>query len=177
MDITHSRNVKGGLASPTLKAGYKTYDYFKFYRKNKGSLDKSDFSAVLRECNKAVVEEITETAEEYVLPAGMGKVSFRKRKNKVVMTETGIKSNALVDWKKTMDLWESDPLAKRNKILVRYTNMHTGRYSIRITIFSRKFFNREYFAFRFKRSFKRALAKRILTYNKNKIEVQIAKTI
>lgn len=177
MSLIADRNIRGGKASPNIKTNYGTKDYYSFYKGEKGTLERSPFAAILRKCNKAVVEEVIENAEEYTLPHGIGKISFRKRKNKASVSGGKIFSTALVDWKKTMKLWEESPIARRNKIMVRYDNMHTGRYSFRISMFKRAFENKDYFAFRYKRSLKRAFAERILTYNKQKIEAQIAKTI
>lgn len=177
MSLIEDRNRKGGLASPNIKAKFGTKDFFRYYRKNKGTLERDPFAVVLRECNKALMEEVLENAEEYTLPYGIGRISFRKRKNRAIVNGTKIYSTALVDWKKTMAMWEENPLAHRNKIKIRYNNMHTGRYSFRIAMFRRDFKNKEYFAFRFKRGLKRAFASRIKTYNKDKIEAQIAKTI
>jgi len=179
MDIIRERNVAGGSAKPKIMVSYGVDQYYKYYRSNKGTLDKGSFAAIMRECNKIVMEEVLENAEEYTLPHGIGRISFRKRKNKAFVSPKGgaIRTNALVDWKKTMELWQGSAHAKRNKILIRYNNMHTGRYSMRISMFARKINNKEYFAFQYKRGFKRKFAERIFTYNKDKIEVQITKTI
>jgi hypothetical protein len=176
-DIIKDRNVKGGLASPNIMGGYGRDDFYSYYRKNGGTLNRDPFARILRECNKALMEELMVGAEDYTLPCGLGRISFRKRKNKAYVSNGGIKSTALIDWKKTMELWQSDPQAKRNKVLLRYTNMNTARYSFRIAMFNRLFKNKEYFAFRFKRGFKRKFSERINTYNLPKIEVEITKTI
>ena len=177
MSLAHDRNVKGGKARPNILSNYGLSDYYRFYRSEKGVLDKAAFSAIMRECNKALVDEILVKAEEYTLPFGIGRISFRKRKNKAFMANNKIYSTAMIDWKKTVELWESNLHAKRNKIMVRYNNMHTGRYSFRIGMFSRRFKNKDYFGFRYKRSFKRLFSERIMEYNKPKIEAEIAKTI
>jgi len=176
-NLIKERNRKGGYASPKIKGGYGKDDFYRHYRSKGGTLKRDPFARILRECNKAIVDELMESAEDYTLPHGIGRISFRKRKNKAFVSKDGIRSTALVDWKKTMQLWEENAHAKRNKILVRYTNMETGRYSFRIAMFNRLFKNKEYFAFRFKRSLKRTFAKRIKTYNKPKIEVEVTKTI
>lgn len=177
MDIIEQRNLRGGKASPLIKGGYGKDDYYKHYRKNGGTLDKALFSRIIRECNLAVVEELLENAESFVLPYGIGTIAFRKRKNKAFITKDGIRTNSLVDWKSTMALWQDNAQAKRTKVLVKYSNLKTGRYSFRIRMFGRTFKNKSFFAFRFKRSFKRGLATRINTYNKPKLEAEITKTI
>lgn len=177
MGIITDRNKRGGQASPKIMGGYGTPDYYRFYKKNGGALDKSAFSRILRATNQALVEELVESAESFSLPYGLGRISFRKRKNKAFMTKDGLKSNSPVDWKKTMELWEKDPHAHRNKIKVKYSNMHTARYSFKIRCFGRTFKNREYFMMTFKRSLKRAFADRINTYNKPKIDAYIQKNI
>lgn len=173
--ITERRNKKGGYASPVIKGGYGKSDYYKHYRHNGGTLLRDPYARVLRAVNKALVEELIEGANDYTLPFGLGRISFRKRKNKAFITVNGIRSTTMVNWKDTMALWEDNPQAKRNKILLRYTNLSTGRYSFRIKMFTRRFANKDYFAFRFKRSFKRSFSDRINTYNKPKIEAQITK--
>ena len=137
MSISSDRNKRGGLASPKIVGGYHNNDYYKFYRKNGGTLDKVSFSRILRKVNKALVEEVLESAESFTLPYGMGSISFRKRKNKAFMTKDGLRVSSPVDWKKTIDLWEKDSHAHRNKIRIRYSNMHTGRYSFKIKCFRR----------------------------------------
>lgn len=177
MGIISDRNKRGGEASPKIMGGYGTPDYYRFYKKNGGALDKSAFSRIQRAANLALVEEMLETAESFSLPYGLGRISFRKRKNKAFMTSVGLRSNSPVDWKSTMELWESDSQAYRNKTRVKYSNMHTARYSFKIKCFGRKFKNREYFMMTFKRSLKRAFADRINTYNKPKIDAFIQKNI
>ncbi len=177
MGIIADRNKRGGQASPNIMGGYGTPDYYRFYKKNGGALDKSAFSRILRASNAALVEEMLESAEQYSLPYGLGQIVFRKRKNKAFMTDKGLKSNSPVNWKETMELWEKDSHAHRNKIRVKYSNMHTGRYSFKIRCFGRKFKNKEYFMMTFKRSLKRAFADRINTYNKPKIDAYINKNI
>ena len=176
MDIIKDRNIKGGKAVPKVRGGYGIEDYYKFYKKGKGMLDTVSFSRIIKSVNKAMVEEVIESAEAFPLPYGMGIIEFRKVKNKAIKTDEGIISNTPVDWQKTMALWEKSPVAYKSKVMVKYSNMHTGRYSFRIRCYSRKFKNKEYFQMTYKRSFKRAFAKRIMTYNKPKIEAYVTNT-
>lgn len=177
MSITSDRNRRGGLASPKIVGGYSNSDYYRFYRENGGTLNKASFSRILRSVNKALVEEVLDNAESVTFPYGMGSISFRKRKNKAFMTKDGLRVSSPVDWKKTINLWENDSQAHRNKIRIRYSNMHTARYSFKIKCFRRKFENKEYFGMVFKRSLKRAFAERINTYEKPKIDAYINKNI
>jgi len=176
-DIIKDRNIRGGKASPNIKGGYGKADFYKYYRANGGTLNRDPFACIIRACNAALVEELIEYAEDYTLPYSLGRISFRKRKNKAYISKDGIKSTALVDWKKTMELWATNPQAKRTKVRIKYSNMATGRYSFRISMFKRLFKNKEYFAFRFKRGLKRKFAARINSYEKPKIEAEITKTI
>ena len=177
MGAIEERNKRGGQASPKVMGGYGTTDYYRFYKKNGGALEKSAFSRILRAANKVVAEEVVDSAETFTLPYGLGQIAFRKRKNKAFMTSKGLRSNSPVNWKETMELWEKDDHARRNKITVKYSNMHTARYSFKIRCFNRRFENREYFMMTFKRSMKRAFADRINTYNKPKLDAYIEKNI
>ncbi len=175
--IIDKRNRRGGLASPKVKGGYGMRDFYKFYCESGGTLSYSKYSTIMRQANTCLTEELLKNAEDYILPHGIGTVSFRKRKNKTYVSKGNILTTAQPDWTKTLKLWEENSQAKRNKILVRYTNVHTGRYSFRVKLFARKFKNKEYFAFKYNRSFKRRFAERIFDYSKANIETQIEKNI
>jgi hypothetical protein len=176
-DFIKARNLKGGYASPKVKGGKGKDDFYKHYKKKGGGLSKDPFARIMRQTNKAVVEELMMFGEDYTLPHGIGRIVFRKRKNQAFMKDGKIVSNQLIDWKASMALWQENPQAKRNKILLKFSSLETGRYSFRIAMFGRKFNNKEYFAFSYKRSFKRAFAKRIKDYSLPKLEVEITKTI
>lgn len=175
MGLIEDRNKRGGEASPNVKGGYGLPDYYRAYKRGGGVLERIAFSRIMKATNKAVVDEVVDSAESFTLPLGMGKIEFRKRKNKAFMTTKGLRSNSPVDWKKTMELWEKDPRAHRNKIKVKLSNMHTARYSYRIKCLGRSFENREYFMMTYKRSLKRAFAERINTYDKPAIDAYIQK--
>lgn len=173
MDLIEQRNYNGGKARPRVMGGFKTEDYYRYYRNNKGALKLSAFRRIIRAANKALVEEVLANAESYTLPYGIGTIDFRKSKNRAFMTKDGVKSSSPVDWKKTMELWVEDSQAHRNKIKVKYSNMHTARYSFSVRCFNKRFKNHEYFKMTFKRSFKRALAERIMSYQGRSIDASI----
>jgi hypothetical protein len=176
-NFIEERNLKGGLASPNVKGGYGVKDYYKFYKQGGGMLSIKDYRRIMRNANAAVVDEVQMFAEDYTLPAGIGRIVFRKRKNKIYMVDGKPKSTAQIDWKSTGELWMTNTAARAAKILKRYTGLTTGRYTFRIAMHARRFKNSEYFAFIYKRSFKRKFATRINSYHLPKIEVEIAKTI
>ena len=88
------------------------------------------------------------------------------------MKDGKVRSTAAINWKDTMELWENDPRAAANKILIRHKNLSTSRYSFRIQTFKRTYLNNEFFSLWYKRTFKRKFAKRIGSYRLPKIEVE-----
>jgi len=171
MGLIHDKNMKGAYQSPKYISRFGTKDYFKSYKENRGTVSRGAFFRIMRKMNKAVVEEILETGEEYNLPHGIGTIYFIKKKNKAIVVDGKVILTAPVDWHSTMKLWEDNEEARDKKVLVRHSNMHTSRYSFRIRCTRMKIKNKKFFKFTIMRSFKRAYAQRIKTYDKDKLDI------
>lgn len=116
-----------------IRPGFGLPDYFKFYKKSypentKYDINRIEFRNICHDYNVAIGEKIVMKNFEFKLPYRLGVIFMRKFKPKLK-----IKNNVLInhnppDFKKTAALWERDPEAKKNKILVRYLNKHTKGY-------------------------------------------------
>lgn len=159
-------------SSKKVPVEYGMKDYYKYYSKNYNyKIDKKTYNNVISELNKFVVEEIVESSKEFILPHRTGFIGIVKIKRGVKMLpDNTVINSSPPDWKKTIELWNNDEEAKKNKILVRYKNTHTGGYvyNIKYNRYNATFKNKSNMIFLPTRDFKRAIAKRINDYSKEK---------
>ena len=118
---------------------YKFYGdlYFREYEGKKIIIDRdtkfyvpySEYSAVLDSFNMKLRDLILYDSFDFIMPHRMGMLAIRKKKLTPWIDENNNLVNPLpVDWKTTMDLWDTDPVAKEKKTLVRHYNKHTKGY-------------------------------------------------
>jgi hypothetical protein len=151
---------------------YGMSDYYKFYTKNYPyKVEKRTYNEVISELNKFIVDEVVDTAKEFILPHRTGFIGIAKIKRGVTLLpdNTIINTNP-PDWKATNKLWDEDPEAKEKKILVRHKNTHTGGYvyTIKYNKYNATFNNKAAMSFIATRDFKRAVTRRINDYSKEK---------
>lgn len=156
----------------TRPSEYGMNDYYKFYKKNYPyKVERKIYNSVITDLNKFVVEEIVDTSKEFMLPHRVGYVLITKSKRGVIMLpDNTIINTAPPDWKSTIELWNKDPEAKEKKIIVKYKNTHTGGYvyNIKYNKYNATYKNKSTMVFLPTRDFKRAVAKRINDYSKEK---------
>lgn len=86
------------------------------------------------------------------------------KKKKVCLRERDGKINKRylkIDYKRTKELWNNDPVAKKEKKLIFHLNQHTGGFYYKISWdkrYARKVANITYFKFVFVRKWKRMIA-------------------
>lgn len=138
---------KKGKQTEKHKAHIKSLDFYKFYsimhfkeynekRKrvliDKASpyyIDYSKYCKILSSFNITLRHEILYNAFEFIMPYRMGTLSIKKKKLTPWFNEKGKLINPMpVDWKTTMELWDLDPEAKKQKKLFKHTNKHTQGY-------------------------------------------------
>jgi len=115
---------------PTTKEGVVS-KIPKIHRKGKYYVSLTLFSKILKDFYKGISEEIL---KGYYFPlfSRMGNISIRKMKLTFKVDDTGeLITNAPIDWKSTLDLWQEDEDAKNQKILVRHINTHSNGYIYR----------------------------------------------
>lgn len=64
--------------------------------------------------------------DEVTLPSRMGSLEIRGTKEKIEIDETGTIKGLSPNWKKTVELWNKDEEAKKNRKLVYNTNEHSS---------------------------------------------------
>ena len=62
------------------------------------------------------------------IPFGLGNLTIVKKKLSPFYND---RNTLPVDWERTRELWEEDPQAEKDKILVRHLNAHTGGWRFR----------------------------------------------
>lgn len=136
----------------TLKSIYKAY---KEGCVGESQLSYKQYSSILNEFNKALVQEILYDSAEVKLPCNLGTLRIRKRKIDLS------KANKLrPNWEETKKLWDSNPEAKENKKLVYHLNEHRDGYKYKIYWDKKgsKVRNKSYYFFKPSRDFSRELA-------------------
>ena len=126
------------------KANIIAKDIYKIYKKSletitslrgnqtKGAynITKTQHNRILRKLNAEVMELMIKEAYEFKVGFGIGTLSVKKKKIKLLYTRDGVLKRKYlgVNWGETNKLWESDPEAKAKKLRIFYTNEHTDGY-------------------------------------------------
>ena len=123
------------------------------------ALKEQTFQQIIREVNNLLAFEIME-GNCIMFPERMGSLEVRKRERFVDIDDGQLKTNYMVDWDKTLELWSEDTEAYQNRTLVRDIESKE-----QVTIFynrkSADFENKSYFKFRPNRSLYRILRQNI----------------
>lgn len=107
-----------------LKTDINIRSTFKFYKKNKERVvEEKDYVKINNAFNKFLVDKVFE-GYDVVIPAKLGIISIVGTKKELQFDDDG---NPLLppDWKKTKELWDSNPEAKKNKKRIFHTNEHS----------------------------------------------------
>lgn len=161
MELEISKRGKGKITT-----GYGIRDYYKYYKENYDNpVDNKKYNKVISEIHQEIVNSVINDNLEFYLKYLSYSLVIRKTK-KVPKIKNGNLVNTMpINYKETLDLWKSNPEAKKNKILIRHLNNHTSRYVFRIKLLKaghQYYTNKIYYRFKACRAFQRALAKRIL---------------
>lgn len=136
---------KKGKQPEKYKAHIKTGDFYKYYanatfrikegnrikiyRNSKYYVSRSKFTNIISDFNKLIRDAILKDNFDFRLPNRIGGLGIRKRRVKPYIDKNGEYINPLPpNWKATLKLWETDLDAKKNKILIRHTNIHSKGY-------------------------------------------------
>lgn len=148
-----------------IPSHYGMKDYYKYYKANSEKpVDNKTYCKVIDIFNSELVKLIINEEVSYTPIMLQHIITIRKIK-KVPLIKDGKLVNTLpINYKETRQLWDTNPEAKENKILIRYLNTHTSRHVFRIKALKRgnKYKNKVYYLFKPCRAFQRDLAKRIL---------------
>lgn len=124
------------LKDKELKAHeHKIQDSFGSYSLNakKKLVKRYDYNKIVQDILLEVINKMTETGYNFIMPFGLGSIYIQKRKIKIDTSKD--EHHFRVSMRKhpvnrlaTMELWKNDPEAKARKQLVRFTNEHTDGY-------------------------------------------------
>ena len=147
-----------------VTGSYTTKTIWRWLKKNKfldigTELSEHDFSLIIKTVNKELVNSIL-SHHDAVLPINMGRIEIRKYEPTIEFTDSGIKTNLPINWKRTLELWESNSQAKEKKTLVRHETSMLYRilYSRKKAIYK----NKSIYKFIPHVRFKKELSKKIL---------------
>ena len=133
-----------------IKGCYGSYDYYKYYRKNrprgrKWALDDKTYYRIIRTINNKIIDCLIR--DGYVdLPLQLGRLEFRTVEHQSTIKDNKLVTTRLVDWNETMRLWFVDEEAREKKIVLKDENptINFVRYSKK----DAKFHNQDYYEFR-----------------------------
>lgn len=155
------------------KTDYGITDYRKFYNKKyEKNISAKEFSKIITEFNKALIDLIIEESVVYQLPYIGMEVMIKKMKITPKIINGKLVNNRPVDWKKTNKLWKENLEAKEKKLLIRHSNTHTSGYTFRIYLkkFKCNLKNRKLYQLKANRYFKNKLRDRINNKNKDSFD-------
>ncbi len=115
------------------------YDGFLYYMKkirneekgDKYKVNRSLYGKILKGVNEEIARRMIEDAKSFRMPAGLATIRVKKYRRKVRFRADGtINPRSLApNWPATMELWEKNDVARKQKKLVYFINDHTDGYS------------------------------------------------
>ncbi len=137
-------------------------DFYEYYKENEGTLARKDFGAVLKSINLKIAEQILD-GYSFKMPFSMGILSLSRRKEFIGYKDGKAVTNRPIDFKSTIELWNSNPEAKEQKKLVRFLNKHTNGwiYKVAYNKHYATYTNKTVYAVQINRTINRTLAKKL----------------
>lgn len=142
-------------------------DFYNYYKdnnfgNNKESLfylERSEFNSIVTMIFKGIKDLILYENFEFNMPSRLGILSIKKVKRNIKVIDGKVAATLPIDWKKTNELWESNPEAKEKKVLIKHINNHTNGYVCRFRYNKSKanYKNKSIYRFRAARDFAREL--------------------
>lgn len=160
----NSRKGKKNIISP----GYGMPDYYNYYKnKYKSDISKNLYRKIICEFNSEIAKAIILNNFDFEIPYRLGKLSLRKFKPLLKISNNKLINHNPPDFKKTKELWEKDPEARKKKILIRFLNKHTNGYLFEIKYYNYKanFKNKSAYTFTVVRSVTKFISYASHNYN------------
>lgn len=137
-----------GHRTPSCTGAYSVQDIYWKLKTQKliGDTDLKTFRKIVRTMGKNIAQLVM---DGYVvsLPVQMGSIMISERKRKTKFVNGQVFTDQRIDWNKTVKLWEDDEEARKDKIVVRYTE--DKKYTFVHNIGDAKFKNKYFFRLRF----------------------------
>ncbi len=140
------------------------YDCYKYYRKNKSTkfktLSESKYYSLIRCINNKLGEELLK-GNHIILPQCLGTIELRKYNTYINYDENTkkIKTNMPIDWNQTIQLWATDDVSYKQKLLVRSNVKEV--FKIHYNKSKAKYNNKVYYEFSLNRNLKIKLKQNI----------------
>ena len=147
-----------------ISNSYGMKDYYRYYKDKMKSSNQEYFSfhdylMIMRQINNKLRDKFSEGAIDLIFPANMGRLEISKIPITKRIVDGKLKTNAFIDWNKTLELWFEDEEAFNNKQLVRSTNNHS--FKIHYNRNKGEYINKFYVEFNTNRELKNKLKKNI----------------
>lgn len=136
------RELKGKQKQEVL-ADIKSLDFYKTYKnsymkiKNRlipdtspYFLTKTKYMEIINDFN-ILLRDSTLEGKTVTLPLNLGNIGIRKYKYRIKVVK-GKVFNLAADWKSTLELWENDESAYKNKTVIRHLNKDTNGFISKI---------------------------------------------
>lgn len=148
-----------------IKSDYGLVDYYKYYKSNGGKLSHKEFRNILSDFNEGLYPIICSFNYEYKMPKRLGTISVIQRNTYVKLDKEGnLKTNKPINYKATLDLWETNPELQEQRIVVRHDQPNA--FKIKFGIGYANFKNKVVYTFTANRGLKQYL-KNVILEDKN----------
>lgn len=153
----HSRVCK-------ITNSYGMKDYYSYYKDKMKSDGESylsfhDYLKIMRQINNKLRDKFSQGSIDLIFPANMGRLEIMKIPITKKIVDGKLKTNACIDWNKTLELWFDDKEAFENKQVVRSTN--NSSFKIKYNRNKGEYINKFYVEFNPNRELKNKLKKNI----------------
>lgn len=151
------KGIRKGKSEEKIKTHVAIPEQYKYYKNNnfetKDSfyyVSKTTYTKFLKVFFSKVVDAIITEGFEFVMPFRTGILAIRKYQQTLRYDNNGkVNLNNLpVNWNATLNLWEQDEEAKKQKKLIRYLNEDREIYNYRYIKKTANFKNKHYIGFR-----------------------------
>lgn len=157
-----------------IKNSYGLQDVYKYYRKNKSIKQKistqSLYSSIIKDINECLIKSFLH-GNEIKFPKRIGSLYIVKNSTKIYTKDGKLRNTYPIDWKQTLELWESDQEAFNNRFLVKTITKEV--FKVKYDKSKSNYINKSFFDFKVNRSLKLRLKEQI---KDNNINAYIKKT-
>jgi hypothetical protein len=139
-----------------IKSDFGISDYYKYYKQKGGSLAYNKYKQVFLMFNEGLYPILAD-GYAVTLPRKMGTLQVFKHEAKIEWDEEAgkFKTNRRIDYNETIKLWAEDEEAKKNKVLIRFTNKYI--YNLKYLRTKANFKNKFIYLLHANRSLKKAI--------------------
>src|SRR3990167_344110 len=130
-----AKGIRKGKSREIIRTDFNLPAMYKFYlselisseEKSSYNVSSSLYGSICKDFNKGIADVVLNKPFGITLPCVRGRLYIRKRNGRPFLQKDGkiLKGHIPVNWNETIKLWESDPVAKSEKRLIRHINPNT----------------------------------------------------